>query len=206
MPTDRDITQKSRDRSKPRLKSTTSHRDDLVKGVDYIGVGVGAMVFDSASRVFLAQRGPAARNERNHWEFPGGAVQLRERLEDAIKREFLEEFGMVIAPESLLCVTDHILLAENQHWVAACFIARHVAGEPSVREADKCLAFRWSSLSDLPFPLTLISTSFLRAYQAVPGLDGNVSVARSLSPAVVESVPPAGRRRPKRIRELEPGK
>lgn len=206
MTTTRDIKQKAHGKSKPRLKGNTSDRHDLVRGVDYIGVGVGAMVIDSDSRVFLAKRGPGARNERNHWEFPGGAVQLHERLEDAIKREFMEEFGMVIEPESLLCVTDHILPAENQHWVSACFIARHVAGEPSVREADKCLEFRWSTFNDLPIPLTLISASFLRAYHAVPSEDGNVSVGQSLSRTVVQSVLPEGRRRPKHVREPESGK
>jgi ADP-ribose pyrophosphatase YjhB (NUDIX family) len=141
----------------------------MVKGVDYIGVGVGAMVFDSSGHVFLAKRGPRAQNERNRWEFPGGAVQLHERIRDAIKREFIEEYGMVIEPKHLLCVADHILPVENQHWVSLCFIARHMSGEPRVLEPEKCHAIRWCHINDLPSPLTLISSSFLREYRAAYG-------------------------------------
>ena len=49
-------------------------------GRDYVGIGVGAMVFDSEGRVFLAQRGPRAGNERGTWEFPGGKVSFGETL------------------------------------------------------------------------------------------------------------------------------
>ena len=42
------------------------------KGVDYIGVGVGAIIYDRDNRVFLAKRGKEARNETGKWEFPGG--------------------------------------------------------------------------------------------------------------------------------------
>jgi len=156
-----------------RGKADSQGQHDMVKGVDYIGVGVGAMVFDSSGRVFLAKRGPAARNERNHWEFPGGAVRLHERIRSAIKREFMEEYGMVIEPKHLLCATDHILPVENQHWVSLCFIASHISGEPRVLEAEKCLAIRWCHLNNLPAPLTLISSSFLREYRAAYGEDVN---------------------------------
>jgi ADP-ribose pyrophosphatase YjhB (NUDIX family) len=128
------------------------------------------MVFDANSRVFLAKRGPLARNERHHWEFPGGKVLLHERLKHAIRREFREEFGMVIEPGQLLCIADHLLEEEDQHWVSACFIARHVSGEPMVKEPDKCLGVDWFSLSELPTPLTQISSSFLQAYQDQIGM------------------------------------
>ena len=154
----------------PRLgKADSVEQHNMVKGVDYIGVGAGAMVFDSSGSVFLAKRGSGARNEPKHWEFPGGAVQLHERLRDAIKREFIEEYGMVIEPKHLLCVTDHILPVENQHWVSVCFIASHISGNPRVLEPEKCLAIRWCHLNDLPAPLTLISSSYLREYRAAYG-------------------------------------
>lgn len=52
-------------------------------GKDYIGVGVGGMVFNAAGEVFLSQRGPKATNERGAWEFPGGRVEFGETLSDA---------------------------------------------------------------------------------------------------------------------------
>jgi hypothetical protein len=41
---------------------------------------VGAIVSDARSRLFLAQRGPAARNEAETWEFPGAVVAYGELL------------------------------------------------------------------------------------------------------------------------------
>ena len=49
-------------------------------GYDYIGVGVGAIVFNEAGEVFLARRGPRASNERGTWEFPGYCTRVRRRI------------------------------------------------------------------------------------------------------------------------------
>jgi 8-oxo-dGTP diphosphatase len=143
--------------------------NNAIGGVDYVGVGVGAMVFDDHGRVFVAQRGPATRNERGCWEFPGGAVQFGEELQKAITREFIEEYGMVIELQRLLCVTDHILRDEAQHWVSVCFLGRHVSGRPTVRESEKCLDIRWAALDTLPTPLTQASTSYLRDFRIAFG-------------------------------------
>ncbi len=43
-------------------------------GVDFVGVGVGAMIVDPRGRLFLAKRGEKAKNERGCWEFTGGSV------------------------------------------------------------------------------------------------------------------------------------
>src|SRR5262245_4245697 len=133
-------------------------------GHDYIGVGVGAMIFDDEGEVFLAQRGPAARNERGCWEFPGGAVAFGERLEDAIQREIREEFGIEIVVERLLAVVDHLLPDEAQHWISPTYIARHTAGVPRIVEPEKCSAFGWFLLSALPEPLTIVTREDVRAF------------------------------------------
>jgi 8-oxo-dGTP diphosphatase len=133
-------------------------------GQDYIGVGVGAMIFNAEGNVFLAQRGPKAGNERGCWEFPGGAVDYCETLEDAIRREIDEEFGMKIEIESLLTVHNHILEDEGQHWVSPTYIARHISTEPQIREPDKCSDMGWFALDSLPLPLSKVSQEDIKAY------------------------------------------
>ena len=140
-------------------------RDASTSGLTRIRVGVGAMVFNDSGEVFLARRGPQARNERNTWEFPGGTVEIGERLDAAIQREFLEEFGMQIAITRLMHVVDHILPDEQQHWIAPTFLARHTAGAPEIREPDKCTAIGWFSLAALPAPLSMVSQEDLRIYR-----------------------------------------
>lgn len=132
-------------------------------GHDYIGVGVGAMVFNQEGRVFLAKRGPRAWNEQGTWEFPGGKVSFGETLAHALVREFEEEYGMTIELVDLLGVNDHIL--ESEHWVSPTFIARLVAGLPMIREPEKCSAIGWFPLSALPEPLSVVTQEDVRMYQ-----------------------------------------
>ncbi len=137
----------------------------MLPGRDYIGVGVGAMVFNAEGEVFLAQRGPAATNERGAWEFPGGKVDWGETLAAAICREFREEYGMVIALVALLGVPDHILPAEGQHWISPTFLARHVEGTPQICEPAKCAAIGWFRLAALPTPLSVVTQADLLLYE-----------------------------------------
>jgi 8-oxo-dGTP diphosphatase len=136
----------------------------LKPGIDYIGVGVGAMTFNEKGEVFLSQRGPKATNERGCWEFPGGKVDFGETLAEAIVREFREEYEMEIEVVELLHVADHILPEEAQHWVSPTFLARHTRGEPRIVEPEKCSAIGWFALGALPEPLSVISREDVEAY------------------------------------------
>lgn len=141
----------------------------MIAGQDFIGVGVGAMVFNQTGQVFLAQRGPQAKNERGKWEFPGGSVEYGERLESAIVREFMEEYAMTIELVELLGVSNHILPDEGQHWISPTFIARHVGPPPRIVEPEKCTAIGWFALDKLPAPLTVITLDDLHTYQTKYG-------------------------------------
>jgi 8-oxo-dGTP diphosphatase len=124
------------------------------------------MVARPGARFFLAQRGPAARNEAGTWEFPGGSLEFGERLEDSIVREFREEYGMLIEVFGLLGLFDHLLPAEKQHWVSATYLARHVSGEPVILEPDKCVAIGWFGIDALPTPLSQITSDNVARYRA----------------------------------------
>ncbi|HXY53167.1 MAG TPA: NUDIX domain-containing protein [Nitrospirota bacterium] len=119
-------------------------------GIDYIGVGVGAVIFDEKGRIFLAKRGAEARNERDQWEFPGGSVEFGETLVHALVREIAEEYGLEIKVEKLLDVVDHIIPYENQHWVSPVYICRVMGGTPHIREPLKCDEIGWFGLDQIP--------------------------------------------------------
>jgi mutator protein MutT len=136
----------------------------MKRGIDYIGVGVGAIIINERRELFLAQRGPLAKNERGLWEFPGGSVEFGEKLSDALKREIREEYGMEIEVGALLDVVDHILPAEGQHWVSPTYLCRPVTGEPRILEPGKCIAIGWFAPGKLPAELTIISRHNLQHY------------------------------------------
>ena len=103
------------------------------------------------------------------YELPGGKVDFGETMEDAIRREFEEEYGMQIEIVELLGVNDHILIAEKQHWVSPTFIARHAGGEPRIMEPEKCSTIGWFQLDALPNPLSEVSLGDIRLYYANSG-------------------------------------
>ncbi len=137
----------------------------MKRGVDCIGVGVGAVIVDPEGRLFLARRGPGAKNERGLWEFPGGSVEFGERLADALQREMREEYGIQIAVGELLDVVDHILPEEGQHWVSPSFLCRIVSGEPIILEPAKCIQIGWFAPGEVPTDLTQITRVNLEHYR-----------------------------------------
>jgi 8-oxo-dGTP diphosphatase len=137
----------------------------MKRGVDYIGVGVGAILVNAQGHLFLARRGPLSRNERGLWEFPGGSVEFGEALRQALAREIREEFGVEITVGELLDVVDHILPAEGQHWVSPTFICTIVSGEPHIQEPQKCTEIGWFPLNQMPVDLTQITRLNLEHYR-----------------------------------------
>jgi mutator protein MutT len=145
----------------------------LQKGKDFIGVGVGAIIFNDEGKVFLNKRGQNARNERGKWEFPGGGVRFGEKLEDAIKREIKEEFNIEIEILDQLKVSDHIIENEGQHWVSPTFVTKLVAGEPKIMEPDKCDEFKWVDIVEIELDkISIISkgdyASYIEKYGKAP--------------------------------------
>jgi hypothetical protein len=116
--------------------------------------------------VFLAKRGKNAKNERGHWENPGGSVNYGETLEHAVKREMKEEYGVEIEIISQFPAADHLIPADNQHWVATTFLARIKPGQtPQIMEPTKCDAIGWFPLGKLPSPLSRITKMDIMHYR-----------------------------------------
>ena len=136
----------------------------MKRGVDYIGVGVGAIIVDNQGRLFLARRGSKAKNERGLWEFPGGSVEFGETMAAALQREMREEFGIEITVGKLLDVVDHILKAERQHWVSPTFLCTIASGEPEIKEPEKCAEIGWFRPDAVPQELTQITRENLAHY------------------------------------------
>ncbi len=137
----------------------------MKRGVDYIGVGVGAILVDPDGKVFLSRRGQNSKNEKGLWEFPGGAVEFGEKMADALQREMAEEYGIEIEVGDLLDIIDHILPAEGQHWVSPTFICRIKSGEPKILEPEKCSQIGWFDVGEIPDNLSLITQQNLLHYR-----------------------------------------
>ncbi len=138
----------------------------MKKGVDYIGVSVGALILNDKGEIFLSKRSKNCRNERGCWEIPGGGVKFGEKLKDAIRREMKEEYGIEIRILHQFPAADHLIPNEKQHWVPSVFLTRLKKGsEPRIMEPEKYDEIGWFNLNKLPSPLSIITKIDLKNYR-----------------------------------------
>lgn len=133
-------------------------------GVDYIGVGCGALIMNEKGETLLMKRGENSKNQVGVWTKPGGAVEFGETAEEAIIREVKEELDIDIVLDDFLGYTDHILKDENQHWIAINYSAKIVSGTPRITEPDKTSEIMWFSLEDLPENISKTTTEPIEVY------------------------------------------
>ncbi len=69
-------------------------------------VAAGVIRRPGEPHVLLTQRLPTA-HLAGKWEFPGGKLEAGESPTDALRRECLEECGIVVTPGDILEVTFH---------------------------------------------------------------------------------------------------
>jgi ADP-ribose pyrophosphatase len=130
-------------------------------------VGVGVLILDSQDRILLTLR--TRPPEANHWSIVGGKLDYLETLESCAIREAREEVGIEISLKYLLCVTDHLLPQENQHWVSPAYLARVLCGKAQNCEPHKARDVRWFPLNQLPANLTITARNAIYAYQSRQG-------------------------------------
>lgn len=102
-----------------------------------------------AGKVLLGRR----RNAHGEGEFafPGGHLEFGESWADCAIRETLEETGLVLTGVQPHRVMN--LIAYGRHYVHVTVVAECAAGEPELREPEKCEGWDWYPLDALPQPL-----------------------------------------------------
>ena len=136
--------------------------DDQSKHSSIPRVGVGVLLIDSQNRILLTLR--KRPPEAGCWSIVGGKVDFLEPLEACAIREAREEAGVQVELMQLLCVTDHVLPGEEQHWVAPAYLGRVVGGEVRNCEPEKTLDVRWFALNALPGNLTMTARNAISGY------------------------------------------
>ena len=125
-------------------------------------VGVGVLILDHQGRALLTLRNLPP--EAGSWSIVGGKLEYLESLHDCALREALEEVGVTVSIEALLCVTDHLLPQENQHWVSPAYLGRVASGRAKNCEPRKTSEVRWFPLDQLPPNLTMTARNAIAAY------------------------------------------
>ncbi|HEY0784908.1 MAG TPA: NUDIX hydrolase [Acidobacteriaceae bacterium] len=104
---------------------------------------VAAVVIDAGGRVLLVRRGQEPH--KGAWSLPGGAVELGETLVEALKRELLEETGLMVEPLGVVEVLDRIVPdAQGRiayHYVLIDWVCR--VGSGVMRAGSDAVEARW---------------------------------------------------------------
>jgi ADP-ribose pyrophosphatase YjhB (NUDIX family) len=112
-------------------------------------LGVGALIFERGS-ILMVERGKQPL--LGWWSLPGGLVETGERLEDAIRREVLEETSLEIEPLGVLEIFQRIMRdasgAAEYHYVLIDYVCRILGGVP--RANSDVARVEWVKRRDLP--------------------------------------------------------
>lgn len=118
-------------------------------------IRVVAAIIRDKDKIFATQRGYG--EFKDGWEFPGGKIEEGETLQDALKREIMEELDTEIKVGELIDTIEYDY--PTFHLSMDCFWAEVITGHLVLKEAE---AAKWltkeqlDSVDWLPADVTLI--------------------------------------------------
>ena len=120
-------------------------------------VGVSAIVTRNGAVLLGLRQGAHGAGT---WAFPGGKVDPGELPSDTVRRELLEETGLVAGTVEPVAWTSDIFEDAGLHFITLHHVVE-AEGEPSVLEPAKVREWRWCDWNDLPAPLFAPATALL---------------------------------------------
>ena len=124
------------------LRQLIGHRPILM-------VGAAILVLDPSGRLLLMKR-----SDSGCWGPPGGAVEPGERVEEAARRETLEETGLGIGAMSLFGVFSGPELyyvypnGDEVYNVTIVYLSRDFSGQPVIDHEHT--GWRWFATDEIP--------------------------------------------------------
>jgi 8-oxo-dGTP diphosphatase len=106
-------------------------------------VPVTAAIIRKDNKILIAKRKRALMG--SPWEFPGGKMEKNETLQECLKRELHEEFGIEVEIGAFLCSHKHVLNCQSAIHLYAYEVS-HTSGEFQLNDHEE---IRWVTVEEL---------------------------------------------------------
>ena len=112
-------------------------------------LGVKVIIKNTEGQYLFIERSEPLGNETVlSWDIPGGRIDPSERLQDALKREVLEELGIELtATSTLLNAQDIFVPAKDLHVVRLTYIASQDI--TAIQLSDEHQNYKWASIDEI---------------------------------------------------------
>ena len=107
---------------------------------------VGAVIFNPEGKVLLCK----SHKWNDQYVIPGGHIELGEKMEDALKREILEETGLNIYDIELISLKESVYsdkFHEKKHFVFIDYKCK--TDSSNVQLNDEADAYEWVNLEEI---------------------------------------------------------
>lgn len=125
---------------------------------------VGAIIFNPENKVLLCR----SSKWGNKYVFPGGHIELGEKMEDALIREVKEETGLDIFDIQLISLQEAVYsdtFEAKKHFIFIDFICRTESSEVTLN--DEAEEFAWVALKEVgSFDLGGFTRRFFEEFQS----------------------------------------
>lgn len=141
----------------------------MKKAINYTGICIVYFCHDGKGNILMNQRSEKTRDEHGVWDIGGGSIHHGEYLEDAVKRELLEEYMTEpLEMEQLGYREVHRSLdsGEKTHWIAFDYKVLVDPDKVENGEPDKHIEVKWFKMGELPKPLHSQLPFFLDKYKS----------------------------------------
>ncbi len=111
------------------------------------GLTTDAVIINDKNEVFLMKR--AIDPFKGTWVLPGGHVEYKEEVEDALKREIKEEIGANLKIENLFGVYSAPNRDPRDHIVTIVYTGK-IDDNEEIKLGEEASTYKFFSLSELP--------------------------------------------------------
>jgi len=128
--------------------------------METIRIGVNALIEKDGKMLFGLRKGTT--RGAGTWGLPGGRLEFGEKVEDAIRREMMEETGLILDEIEFMSIVNNP--RGSEHYIQINFLVKKYHGELRNLEPDKCEEWQWFEIGKWPEPLFFGHKYVIRQY------------------------------------------